>query len=522
MPDVHKPATVLVAGATGYVGGRLVPELLEHGHRVRCLARQPQKLAGVPWTDRGETVRADIETGDGLANALQGVDAAYYLVHSIGNGGDWERRDALAALRFREAAEVAGVRQIVYLGGLGNDTGSLSAHLASRHEVGRVLAAGRVPVTELRAAVVIGSGSASFEMLRHLVDVLPAMVTPRWVRTRCQPIAIRDVLGYLTGVLLEPKAFGRVFEIGGADVVTYADMMALYAQLAGLRRRIVVPVPVLSPRLSSWWIRIVTPLPVDLARALVDSLVNEVIVHDGSIGDIVPLEPLSTRDAIEFALRRVADLDVETTWAGTQHRGHTPADPMPGDPAWSGGTMLEDRRAVVTDASPEAVFAVVSGIGGDRGWYAAQALWWIRGALDVLVGGVGLRRGRRHPDELRVGDPLDFWRVEAIEPNRLLRLRAEMLLPGDAWLEWRISTDPDGRTRLEQLARFHPRGLFGRAYWYAVMPFHVFVFGPLVRRLAAAAERHTNAQRSSKMTCDTLPPSPTEPFETSRKPLTNA
>ena len=480
---------MLVAGATGYVGGRLVPALLECGHRLRCIARQPEKLSGVPWIDRVETVRADIETGEGLASAFDGVAAAYYLVHSIGSGGDWERRDVRAALHFREAAAAAGVRQIVYLGGLGDDaTGTLSPHLASRQEVGRVLAAGPVPVTELRAAVVIGSGSASFEMLRHLVEVLPAMVTPSWVRTRCQPIAIRDVLGYLTAVLLEPNAFGRVFEIGGAEVVNYAEMMILYAELAGLRRRLVLPVPVLSPRLSSWWIRVVTPLPVDLARTLVDSLANEVIVRDDTIRDVVDLDPLSTRDAIEFALRRVADLDVETTWASAQVRGRTPADPMPGDPSWSGGTVLEDRRSAVTDASPEAVFAVVCGIGGTRGWYAAQTLWWLRGALDALVGGVGLRRGRRHPDKLRVGDPLDFWRVEAIEPDRLLRLRAEMRLPGAAWLEWRIFTEPDGRTRLEQLARFHPRGLLGRTYWYAIMPFHAVVFGPLVHRLAAAAE----------------------------------
>ena len=271
MPDAGAnatPATVLVTGATGYVGGRLVPELLERGHRVRCLVREPKKLGGLSWADRVEIVRADVATGEGLTDAFDGVDAAYYLVHSIGGSGDWERRDLAAAAHFRRAAASAGVRQIVYLGGLGDEAaGALSPHLASRHEVGRTLADGPVPVTELRAAVVIGSGSASFEMLRHLVEVLPVMVTPRWVQTRCQPIAIQDVLAYLTGVLLEPKAVGRVFEIGGADAVTYADLMALYAQISGLRSRPLVRVPVLSPRLSSWWIRIVTPLPVDLARA---------------------------------------------------------------------------------------------------------------------------------------------------------------------------------------------------------------------------------------------------------------
>jgi hypothetical protein len=340
----------------------------------------------------------------------------------------------------------------------------------------------------LRAAVVIGSGSASFEMLRHLVEVLPVMVTPRWVQTRCQPIAIQDVLEYLTRVLVLPQAFGRVFEIGGADVVTYADLMALYARASGLRRRPLLRVPILSPRLSSWWIRIVTPLPVDMSRALVDSLVNEVVVRDESIHDVVPIQPLAAAEAIELAVRRVADLDVETTWAGAELAGRNPADPMPGDPQWSGGTVLEDRRSASTDADPEAVFAVVRGIGGERGWYVARPLWWLRSALDLLVGGIGLRRGRRHPDELRVGDPLDFWRVEALEPDRLLRLRAEMRLPGQAWLEWRVTREPDGRTRLDQLARFHPRGLLGRVYWYAMLPFHVFVFGPLVRSLAGAAE----------------------------------
>ncbi len=502
------PTTVLVTGATGYVGGRLVPELLARGHRVRCLARRPAKLGGLPWAGDVEIVRGDVASGEGLRAAFEGIDAAYYLVHSIGGTGDWERRDVEAAERFRDAAADAGVEQIVYLGGLGDEAAEdLSPHLASRHEVGRVLAAGAVPVTELRAAVVIGSGSASFEMLRNLVEVLPAMVTPRWVRTRCQPIAIRDVLAYLTGVLLEPRAAGRVFEIGGDDVVTYADLMRIYAEVTGLRRRIVVRVPVLSPRLSSWWIRLVTPLPVELARALVDSLVNEVVVRDPAIREIVPITPLSTREAVELAVRRVADLDVDTTWAGAELGGRTPADPMPGDPDWSGGTVLEDRRTAWTSAPAADVFAVVCGIGGKRGWYAAEPLWWLRGALDLLAGGIGLRRGRRHPDALRVGDPLDFWRVEALEPDRLLRLRAEMRLPGAAWLEWRVTREPDGRTRLDQRARFHPRGLLGRVYWYAVLPFHAFVFAPLARRLAVEAERRaTTAPPIASTTKTETPP----------------
>ena len=481
---------VLVAGATGYVGRRLVPELLGAGRRVRCLARRPEELASEEWADRVEVVRADVTDEASLAPAFEGVHAAYYLIHSIGVGDDWRRRDREAARNFRVAAEAAGVRQIVYMGGLGDaGAGELSPHLASRHEVGEELAAGATPVTELRAAVVIGSGSASFEMLRHLTEVLPAMVCPKWVDTRCQPIGIRDLLVYLVGVLDNPGAMGQVVEVGGADVLTYREMMAVYAEVAGLRPRLVVPVPVLSPRLSSLWIGLVTPLPPHLARPLVDSLVNEVVVGDDLARRIVDHEPMPYRRTVELALRRVADLDVATTWADAQLYGADPAEPMPNDPSWAGGTILEDRQEVDSAASPEDLFATVEGVGGERGWPVADWMWQVRGALDQLVGGIGLRRGRRHPDRLRVGDALDFWRVEALERPHLLRLRAEMRLPGDAWLEWRVEPLERGGSRLTQVARFHPRGLWGRAYWYALLPFHRFVFAPTAGVLARTAAR---------------------------------
>jgi hypothetical protein len=353
--------------------------------------------------------------------------------------------------------------------------------------VGRLLASGPVPVTELRAAVVIGSGSASFEMLRHLVEVLPVMVTPRWVRTRCQPVAIRDVLHWLVAAIGDPRAGNRVLEIGGPDVMSYADLMRLYAEVAGLPRRVVVPVPVLSPRLSSLWVGLVTPLPAALARPLVEGLSNEVVVREHPATTLLPHDPMPVRQAVTDALRRVEHLDVATWWGGADSTP-TPADPAPTDPEWAGGTLLRDERRVVTSAAPEAVFATVSGIGGRRGWYVADGLWELRGLLDRAVGGIGLRRGRRHPDELRVGDALDFWRVDAYEPGRHLRLRAEMRLPGAAWLDWRLEPRDDGGTVLDQRALYHPRGLWGRAYWYALLPFHALIFGRLARAVARAAE----------------------------------
>jgi uncharacterized protein YbjT (DUF2867 family) len=414
----------------------------------------------------------------------------FYLVHAMGQSADFEERDRVGAENTRRAAEQCGVSRIVYLGGLGSDvTTRLSPHLASRHEVGATLAGGSVPVTELRAAVIIGSGSVSFEMLRHLSEVLPVMVCPRWVtETRCQPIAIGDVLHYLVAVLDCPPTAGRVLEIGGPDVLTYRQMMDRYAAAAGLRRRIIIPVRVLSPRLSSQWINLVTPLPYQLAKPLVESLVNDVVVHpDRDIRRFIPRETVTFDVAVQRALTRVQDLSVTTSWMDSPPR--SPASPMPQDPHWAGGTVYEDRQVVPTTASAQDLFATVSGIGGRRGWYVADALWTLRGWLDKLLGGVGMRRGRRHPDNLRVGDALDFFRVEAYNPPTLLRLRAEMKLPGDAWLEWRITSDGDGGpSALYQLARFHPRGVAGRLYWWSLLPIHRVIWRRLARRLAATAQ----------------------------------
>jgi uncharacterized protein YbjT (DUF2867 family) len=488
-PTKPRGRRVLVAGASGYVGGRLVSALLDAGHEVRCLARTPAKLDRAPWRDRVEVVRGDVE-GD-LDAAMADIDVLYYLVHSIGEGADWAAREARGAANARDAATRAGVERIVYLGGLGDaDDHDLSPHLASRHAVGRVLADGPVPVTELRAAVIIGAGSASFEMLRYLVEVLPIMVTPRWVETRCQPISIRDVIRYLVEVVEVDEAAGRVLEIGGPEVLTYREMMAVYAREAGLRRRIVIPVPVLSPRLSSHWVGLVTPLPRSLARPLVGSLVNEVVVNDPAIVELCPGDRIPYATAVRRALDRTRDHDVSTRWTGAQSQALS--GPLPTDPEWSGGAVLCDERTRVIDAPADVVHRVVAGIGGERGWYRSDWMWEIRGLFDKIVGGPGMRRGRRHPDDLHVGDPVDFWRVTANDPGELLRLRAEMRLPGVASLDWRMEPLSDGptgpRTRLVQTATFVPRGLWGRVYWYGIAPFHRFVFPGLIEAIAADAE----------------------------------
>ena len=478
-----------VLGATGYVGGRLVPHLISDGHDVVCISRNPQRLANRTWRRDVEVRAGDVADAASLEAALAGCDAAFYLVHAMGLTDDFAHADRIGAQNMAHAAETVGLRRIVYLGGLGSDAASeLSPHLESRHEVGRLLASGSVPVTELRAAVIIGSGSASFEMLRHLVEVLPAMICPRWVTaTRCQPIAIADVLHYLAEALDMPAGAHEIAEIGGPDVVSYRDMMHAYARCAGLRRRLILPVPVLTPRLSSHWVKLVTPLPYDLARPLVDSLVNDVVVSEArSIDRCLGHQPLSLEEALKQALQHVQDLDITTSWMDSA-AGRTAASPMPQDPDWAGGTVLADERDVVVAASIEDLFATVSGIGGQRGWYAGQRLWQLRGALDKLVGGVGMRRGRRHPDDLQVGDAVDFFRVEVCEPPQLLRLRAEIRLPGDAWLEWQLSESAEG-VQLRQRARFHPRGVLGRLYWWSLVPFHTMIFRELIVRLASSAE----------------------------------
>ncbi|WP_217146107.1 SDR family oxidoreductase [Streptomyces sp. AC627_RSS907] len=485
----------LVTGASGYIGGRLVPELLEAGHRVRCLARSPGKLRDHPWAQDAETVGGDVTDAGSVAEAMRGIDVAYYLVHALGTGSGFEDTDRRAARTFAEQAHAAGVRRIVYLGGLtprGVPEEELSPHLRSRAEVGRIFLEAPVPATVLRAAVVIGSGSASFEMLRYLTERLPVMITPRWVHTRTQPIGVRDVLRYLVGSATMPADVDRAFDIGGPDVLTYRAMMHRYTTVAGLRRRVIVPVPVLTPGLSSHWVGLVTPVPASLARPLTESLRHEVVCHEHDIAAHVPDlpgRPLPFDDALALALRRVREAQVATRWSSAAVPG-APSDPLPTDPDWAGGSLYQDeRRLLVVGASREALWKVIEGVGGDNGWYSFPLAWAVRGWLDRFVGGVGLRRGRRDAARLRVGDSLDFWRVEEIERGHLLRLRAEMRLPGLAWLEMYAETDAEGRTRYRQRALFHPRGLLGHAYWWSVSPFHAVVFGGMARNIARAAAK---------------------------------
>ncbi|MFF3581355.1 SDR family oxidoreductase [Streptomyces mirabilis] len=482
----------LVTGATGYIGGRLVPELLEAGHRVRCLARSPAKLRDYPWSGDAEVVRGDVTDAGSVAEALRGIDVAYYLVHALGTGHGFEETDRKAARIFGEQAQAAGVSRIVYLGGLtpeGVPEERLSPHLRSRAEVGRILLESGVPTTVLRAAVIIGSGSASFEMLRYLTERLPVMVTPRWVRTRIQPIGVRDVLRTLVGSARMPAGVNRAFDIGGPEVLTYLEMMQRYAAVAGLPRRLILPVPVLTPGLSSHWVGLVTPVPASIARPLTESLRHEVVCREHDIARYVPDppgRPFGFDEAVSLALQRVRDAQVTTRWSSASVPG-APSDPLPTDPDWAGGSLYTDQRERSVDAPPGALWRVIEGIGGENGWYSFPSAWALRGRLDRLVGGVGLRRGRRDAARLRVGDSLDFWRVEEIEPGRLLRLRAEMRLPGLAWLEMYAEADAESGSRYRQRALFHPHGLLGHAYWWSISPFHAVVFGGMARNIAKAA-----------------------------------
>ncbi|MEV7968417.1 SDR family oxidoreductase [Sphaerisporangium sp. NPDC088356] len=477
----------LVTGATGYIGGRLVPELLDAGHDVRCMVRSADRLRGQVWRDRVEAAEADATRERETRAALEGVDIAYYLIHTMAAGRDFAERDRRAASTFAAAARDAGVRRIVYLGGL-TPAERPSPHMRSRAEVERILLGSGVPTVAFRASVIIGSGSVSFEMLRYLTERLPVMTTPRWVRTRTQPIAIRDVLRYLLNAVDIPEGTNRGFDIGGPSVLTYAEMMQGYAAVAGLPPRLIIPVPLLTPSLSSHWVGLVTPVPAGVARPLVESLRNEAVCRDHDIARYIPDPPqglIGFRDAVRLALRRIKDADVATRWSSASTPG-APSDPLPTDPDWAGGSLYVDERTEVVDAPPEALWRVIEGIGGDTGWYSLPLAWRIRGLLDRAFGGVGLRRGRRDPFKLRVGDALDFWRVEAIEPGHLLRLRAEMRLPGLAWLELTCRRE-NGRTVYGQRAIFHPRGLLGHLYWWGVYPFHGFIFGGMPGNVGRAA-----------------------------------
>jgi uncharacterized protein YbjT (DUF2867 family)/uncharacterized protein YndB with AHSA1/START domain len=477
---------ILLTGATGYIGGRLVPRLVEAGHRVRCLARDPARLAGRHWLPRVEVMVGDCLQRETLPAAMAGVDTAFYLVHSMAGGYDFEERDVTAARNFAAMARAAGVQRIIYLGGLGDPATGLSDHLRSRQATGAALRETGVPITEFRAAVIVGSGSLSFEIIRCLTERVPVMICPKWVFTRVQPIAISNVLDYLAAALDTPESAGRVLEIGGADVMTYGGMLTGYARVRGLRRWL-VPVPLLTPRLSSLWVHLVTPVPAAIARPLIDGLRNDVIVRDDTARRLFPqIEPLDYATAVRLALENLEHGLVETVWsdAMTSSQG----DAVPVQLTVREGMILERRQCTVP-APAEAVYRCFTRLGGATGWLYLNRAWQLRGALDRLLGGVGMRRGRRDPQDVRVGDAVDFWRVEAVEPNRLLRLRAEMKVPGRAWLEFQVEPRPGGGSLLSQTAFFAPRGLAGLLYWYALYPIHTLIFSGLVKRLARNAAR---------------------------------
>ena len=470
---------ILVVGASGYVGGRLVPMLAKRGEQVTVAGRDPDGLAErFPGT---RVVRLDLLDTRTFPPALEGVEVVYYLAHSMGGGeAGFAERDRRAARSFATAAATAGVRRIVYLGGLGDDAAGLSHHLASRHEVGRELAAQGVAVTEFRAAIIIGSGSASFEILRHLTERLPIMITPRWVSTRCQPIAVRDALSYLVSALDHPEITGIV-EIGGPDILSYGQMMLRYAKLRGLRR-LMIPVPVLTPKLSSYWVNLISPVPSNIARPLIEGLRNEVIVRNPEAARAFGVNPATYDEALALAMDRSQGNELESTWFDALRR------PGNGTLTSLGSRegMIVDRRARHVAAPPDQTFSAVGQIGGTWGWPYANPLWRARALSDRIVGGVGMRLGRRDPNRLRVGDALDFWRVEEVAPARLLRLRGELKVPGRAWLEFQILPERGG-SRLIQTAYFEPKGLPGLAYWYLLYPAHVAIFRGMLRALAARA-----------------------------------
>ncbi len=474
---------ILVTGATGYVGGRLLRALEQQGERVRCMARTPASLDDwiAPTT---EVVKGDVFDRPSLERALTDVDTAYYMIHSMGSKEEFEAKDREAAENFAAAAKATGVRRIIYLGGLGEESADLSTHLRSRHEVGRVLASTGVETIELRASVVIGTGSLSFELIRALSERLPVMITPRWVRVKAQPILITDVVRYLVASLDVPEGSGGVYEIGGADICTYGDLMKEYARQRGLRR-FFVGVPFLTPRLSSLWLGLVTPVYARVGRKLIGSIRHPTVVTNDRAKERFPdIHPLGLADAIARVLRKETSTVAETRWCDAV----SSAGEVRSIEGTQLGPRLIDKRTRIVTVDGARAFTPIRQIGGKRGWYFVNWLWRVRGFFDLLVGGVGLRRGRRDPEHVRVGEPLDFWRVEAYEPDHRLLLRAEMNVPGRAWLEFTVEPDGDG-TRIHQTAIFDPKGIFGRLYWYGVFPLHVVIFRGMLRNIARRAER---------------------------------
>ena len=471
---------VLLTGATGYIGGRLAKRLEERGYPLRCLARRPEylrsRLAGST-----EIVAGDIVEGSGLEEAFKGCQVAFYLVHSMGSTGDFEVQDRQAARNFAAAAKAVGIERIIYLGGLGDSREVLSPHLRSRQEVGEILRASGVPVIELRASIVIGSGSLSFELIRALTERLPLMITPLWVHTPAQPIAVEDLLEYLVASIAIPVDGSPVFEVGGADRATYAEIMMEYARQRGLRRSI-VSVPVLTARLSSLWLGLVTPIYARVGRKLIESLRHPTVVRDPAAQRVFAIRPRGIKEAISRALRNEDYECAQTQWSDALSSLGQPR-------SWGGvrfGSRIVDSRTLQVPCTPAAAFAPIRRIGGSNGWYYGDWLWSLRGLLDLLVGGAGVRRGRKNPEQLQPGDAVDFWRVEACEPDRLLRLAAEMKLPGRAWLEFEVREAGPGSI-ISQTAIFDPVGIAGLAYWYLLYPIHQLIFAGMLRGIAAAA-----------------------------------
>lgn len=475
----------LVTGATGYIGGRLIPELLGAGYRVRVLARNADRLKYQPWLKSVEVFEGDATDPAAVAGSLEKVDVAFYLLHALMAKNDFESKEAQLAEIFATAAKQQKVKRIVYLGGIISEKSELSPHLKSRADTGEILRKSGVPTIELRAGVVIGSGSASFEMLRYLTERLPFMITPKWLNVRIQPIAVRDVLRYLVGAAAIDAKISGAFDIGGPDVFSYKEMMQRYAEAAGLRKRIIIPVPVMTPKLSSGWVGLVTPVPYTLAKRLVSSLKNEVVASPSEIRNLVPDPKNGLTDfktAVKLALVKIKDAKVDTRWSDASVPG-TPSEPLPTDPDWAGGTLYKDVRIEHSTDSVEEVWKRIESIGGDNGYSTATWAWEVRGLIDKIFGGVGLRRGRRDPNLLQVGDALDFWRVEHLEKFKVLRLRAEMKMPGLAWLEFGIEPEGSGCV-VTQVAIYAPRGLMGHAYWWSVWPMHGIVFPSMVKKMA--------------------------------------
>ncbi|WP_190264959.1 SDR family oxidoreductase [Glutamicibacter nicotianae] len=480
---------IAVTGASGYIGGRLVPLLLSNGHQVRVFTRDAQRLRDIPWRSQVEVVEGDLQDRDAVARLCKDVDLLYYLVHSMSGTRDFAAQEKACAQVVAQAAREQSVGQLVYLSGL-HPAGELSEHLASRVAVGEILSEAASTLV-LQAGLVIGSGSASFEMVRHLSDVLPVMPAPRWVLNQVQPIAIRDTLHYLAACAELAEPAQGTYDIGGPSTYSYAQLMKIYARVAGLREPSIWPLPLLTPRLASHWVNLVTPLPHTLASALVQSLQHDCVMGSREIDALIapPVEGLCDYPrAVQLALEKMDADAVQTSWATAQPIA-APAEPLPSDPDWAGRKAYTDIRRISTSATEAQLFSVLQRLGGDSHYFAFPALWKLRGLMDKLAGGVGSRRGRRSHSTLALGDVLDWWRVEALEENSLLRLRAEMRAPGRAWLDYRIGKDSEGRTELIQRAVFFPRGLAGRCYWWAVFPFHGAIFPATIKNIVRAAEK---------------------------------